>query len=111
MQEEPRRYGMGMFEDNVRVIGVLPKNNITETRVTFKNVASNPRQTPQGFVDIREYWFKNVDAEPIPTGKGVMVKEEQVPKLIEFLLSGLADGVIAEEIGNKMIRLIEAKKK
>ena len=104
-----QRQGFGLFEDNVRVIGVLPKSSMYEQRVTFKHVGSGRNLTP--FVDIREYWFKNGPAdEPIPTGKGVMVKEDQAAKLVEYLLLGIADGSIEPTQADKLVRLIEAKR-
>lgn len=104
------RQGIGVFEDNARVMGSLPKNNVTEQRVTFKNVSAGHGQKPQPFVDIREHWFKDGPAEePIPTSKGIMVKEDQVPKLIEFLLLGLGDGSIDKELAAKLARFCEAK--
>lgn len=104
-----QRQGFGLFEDNVRVIGTLPKSSMYEQRVTFKHVGSGRKLDP--FVDIREYWFKNGPAEePIPTSKGVMIKEEQVPKLIEYLLLGIADGSLDPAHADKLVRLLEMKK-
>lgn len=106
-----QRNGMGMFEHDVRVIGVIPKSAQYEMHITFKSLSSSPTQVPQPFVDLREYWFKDGPMEePIPTGKGVMIKEERLSKVIEFLLLGMKSGSIDGETADMLVRLIESKK-
>ena len=101
-------FGKGMFNDDERVVGTLPKNANTELWVTFKNVQSKGVFVP--FIDIRETWFKDGPSEaPVPTGKGVMIREEKAPKLIEFILLGLKDGSIDAETAEKLTNLLKVK--
>lgn len=108
--EEKQRQGVGVFETDTVVIGQIPKNNTIEQRVTFKRVAAGHREKPRPFVDIREYWFRNGPTEePMPTGKGVMVKREDVPELIRMLLAGLNDHEIGQDTTERLKALLDQK--
>ena len=88
----------GAFEE--RVIGILPKNNVTEQRFILKavTVRGAKDKDPKPFLDIREYWFVNGPGEePIPTKRGTMIHRERLGKAITMICGGVQPGELSDE--------------
>ena len=85
------------FEHDGRVIANLPKNNACEVWVAIKEQSDGNRETPTGFIDIREMWFNNGPTHPPRhTRKGCMVPRAQVPKMIVSILRNMKEGEMIE---------------
>lgn len=93
------------FEQETKVLLVMPKNAVTEQRVTSKRVASD-RNSESEYLDMREFWFKDgPTSEPLPTSRGVMVRRDQLPRLIKALLGEAKAGEL-EDGGDELAALL-----
>jgi hypothetical protein len=86
-----------------RVLAILPKNDVTETRVVAKIITSRTPKAkkepvPADFFEIREYWYVNGPTEePVPTKKGTMIRRAIVHKAVVAILSDLRPDDVGDE--------------
>ena len=64
-------------------IATIPKNKLDEIRVGTETFRGRP------FVDVRVYTAFTGSGEPLPTKKGVAIRPDQLPDLIEALQKAL----------------------
>lgn len=106
--------GRGGFETNVVYRGGIPKNASYELRVITKDFAGGHGAPAEPFVDVREYWFKDGPTEePVPTGKGVMIRRGYLVRLLVILLKIVTedDAVASTELVDECTRIAEYAKR
>jgi hypothetical protein len=82
------------FEE--RVIATLAKNTVTEQRLTVKSTVARGATDRVPFIEIREFWYKNMLEEPLHTRKGTMIHRKHIGVVMLALAREMNAGELSD---------------